>query len=422
MTIMDKYFICLANSYKHGGRCIAGIEVVPLPGGQLTIVHHNDGRPRWIRPVSMAENGEIPNQLAQGVKLLSLVKLTEVIPCPDKAHTEDVHCSRMECCPCDYEADNNFLSQLIDPVHQAVFYFRGKAIPATMINRLDYSLMLIRPEKASAYIDDEREKSKYRMKFTYYGSNYDFPITDPCFLETFKKNPDRYTNLKGIYLTLSLGLEFEGFHFKLVAAVLPPNLEMDSIMDFSSDKEISYMDQQKQMHPNAYAKWSQEDDALLVEMHKQGASLKEMMTRFERNEGAIRSRLKKLYIEEESEYWFDKYERELTRLLDLKKEVDDRIAALRNELLQQMEIQGEEKVKSENFTVSYMPPRIVMQFNNQLFKEENEQLYRSYCTIFDSKLFREENKELYASYCNKPIQKGASIVVRRKQQDEEDKS
>ena len=95
---------------------------------------------------------------------------------------------------------------------------------------------------------------------------------------------------------------------------------------------------------------------------------------------------------------------------------------MRNELLQQMEIQGEEKVKSENFTVSYMPPRIVMQFNNQLFKEENEQLYRSYCTIFDSKLFREENKELYASYCNKPIQKGASIVVRRKQQDEEDKS
>ena len=246
---MDKYFICLANSYKHGGRCIAGIEVVPLPGGQLTIVHHNDGRPRWIRPVSMAENGEIPNRLAQGVKLLSLVKLTEVIPCPDKAHTEDVHCSRMECCPYDFEADNNFLSQFIDPVHQAVFYYRGKAIPATMINRLDYSLMLIRPEKASAYIDDEREKSKYRMKFTYYGSNYDFPITDPCFLETFKKNPDRYTNLKGIYLTLSLGLEFEGFHFKLVAAVIqteePLNEEKADDWFEEYDKALVYLIEQK---------------------------------------------------------------------------------------------------------------------------------------------------------------------------------
>ena len=217
---MDKYFICLANSYKHGGRCIAGIEVIPGLDGQLTIVRHNNGRPRWIRPVSMADNGEIPVSLAQSVKLLSLVKLIDVVPCPDKAHTEDVHCSRIECCPNGSEYKDDFMSQLVDPVHQSVFYFRGKAIPATMINRLDYSLMLIRPEKASAYIDEDREKSKYRMKFTYYGSNYDFPITDPCFLEKFKKNPQRYIDLHGVYLTLSLGLEFEGFHFKLVAAVI----------------------------------------------------------------------------------------------------------------------------------------------------------------------------------------------------------
>jgi hypothetical protein len=108
----------------------------------------------------------------------------------------------------------------------------------------------------------------------------------------------------------------------------------------------------------------------------------------------------------------------LTRLLDFKKDVDDRLEALRKELLQQMEIHGEEKINSERFTVSYTPPKTVMQFDNQLFREENEQLYRNYCTIFDSKLFREENKELYESYCNKPVQKGPSIVVRKKQQEE----
>ena len=394
---MDKYFICLANSYKHGGRCIAGVEVVPMSEGQMFIARHDDGRPCWIRPVSMAENGEIPISLAQGIKVLSLVKLIDVVPCPDKAHTEDVHCSRIESCPNNFEYDEEFLSQLVDPVHQSVFYFRGKAIPATMINRLDYSLMLIHPEKASAYIDEEREKSKYRMKFTYYGSNYDFPITDPCFLETFKKNPQRYVDINGVYLTLSLGLEFEGFHFKLVAAVLPPVLETDSTNAFSFDKPISYMELQKQLHPNAYAKWSQEDDALLLELHKQGASLEEIMIRFERNEGAIRARLKKLLMDEEPEYWFDKYERELTYLLDQKRDIDDRIAALRKDLLQQMELQGEEKVVSTRFTVSYMPSKTIMQFDN--------------------KLFREENKELYVKYC-KPIQKVASIVVRRNNNDE----
>ena len=31
---MDKYILCLANSYKHGGRCIAGVEI-KLKNGTL---------------------------------------------------------------------------------------------------------------------------------------------------------------------------------------------------------------------------------------------------------------------------------------------------------------------------------------------------------------------------------------------------
>ena len=415
---MDKYFICLANSYKHGGRCIAGVEVSPRPDGRMDVVRHDDGRPCWIRPVSMAENGEIPMQLAQGVKLLSLVRLTDVVPCPHKAHTEDVHCSRMECCPNDNEFKDDFMSQLIDPVHQAVFYFRGKAIPAKMIDRLNYSLMLIRPEIASAFIDEEREKSKYRMKFTYYGSNYDFPITDPYFLDAFKKNPERYTDLKGVYLTLSLGLEFEGFHFKLVAGVfLPPKIELEKKEISSPDKELSYIDRQEQLHSNAYAKWSQEDDSLLVELYRQGVSISEIMTRFQRNEGSIRSRLKKLFVEDSSSNWFDYYDQELARLIDLKKEIESQIGALRKELLQQMENHGEEKIKTTRFTISYSPSKTVLKFDSDLLREKNEELYRSYCTIFDSKLFHEENQELYESYC-KPVQKEASIVVRQNKTDE----
>ena len=33
---MDKLILCLANSYKHGGRCIAGIEV-SLQEGRISI-------------------------------------------------------------------------------------------------------------------------------------------------------------------------------------------------------------------------------------------------------------------------------------------------------------------------------------------------------------------------------------------------
>jgi hypothetical protein len=325
---MDKYFICLANSYKHGGRCVAGIEIAFDAEGKPVIIRHPDGRPRWIRPISNDSDGSISNEIAQDIKLLSVVKLTDAVPCPDKAHVEDTKFSQMECQHGCFIPSADLMELCLDNKHQAIFYFRGKAIPAVMVERLDYSLMLIKPDKAQAYVDEEREKSKYRMKFTYYGSNYDFPITDPVFLEAFRTKPECYTDLKGIYLTLSLGQEFEGFHYKLVAAVIQTEEQL---------------------------------------------------------------------FQEKAENWFDKYERELTCLLDQKREIDDRIAALRKDLLQQMELKGEEKAVSTRFTVSYIPSKTIMQF--------------------DSKLFREENKELYVKYC-KPIQKVASIVVRRNINDE----
>jgi len=338
---MEKYFICLANSYKHGGRCIAGIEVVPQSDGSLGIVRHDDGRPRWIRPVSMSANGEIPNHLAESFKIFSLVKLTDVEPCPDNAHTEDVHCTRMEICPFELSPTKDFLNQLIDTQHQAVFYFRGKSIPTTIIDRLDYSLMLIHPDNACAYCDEGRENSKYRMKFTYNGSNYDFPITDPVFLEQFKKSPDSYADLDGAYLVLSLGIAFEGFHYKLVATVLIPNdLDVAEKPQSIDESSLSYMEQQKLLYANAYAKWTPKEDAELLELLHKGMSIKELGKKFERNEGAIRSRIKKLTFEQlDNENGFQSDEKELAYLIELKQEIERKIQALREKISLKSQIQ-----------------------------------------------------------------------------------
>ncbi len=338
---MEKYFICLANSYKHGGRCIAGIEVIPQSDGSLCIVRHDDGRPRWIRPVSMSANGEIPNHLAESFKIFSLVKLTDVEPCPDNAHTEDVHCTRMEICPFELSPTKDFLDQLIDTQHQAAFYFRGKSIPTTIIDRLDYSLMLIHPDNACAYCDEGRENSKYRMKFTYNESNYDFPITDPVFLEQFKKSPDSYADLEGVYLVLSLGIAFEGFHYKLVATVLIPNdLDVTQKPQSIDESSLSYMEQQKLLYANAYAKWTPKEDAELLELLHKGMSIKELVKKFERNEGAIRSRIKKLTFEQlDNENGFQSDEKELAYLIELKQEIERKIQALREKISLKSQIQ-----------------------------------------------------------------------------------
>ena len=57
-----------------------------------------------------------------------------------------------------------------------------------------------------------------------------------------------------------------------------------------------YMARQKRLHRNAYAKWSPEDDRVLLERYKAGISVKELAVLFARNEGAIRSRLKKMTV------------------------------------------------------------------------------------------------------------------------------
>lgn len=71
---MDTYFICLANSYKRGGRCIAGVEIDIDSNNHWKVKRNADGSPKWIRPISQTtEYGEIPEGEACHFPLLSVV-------------------------------------------------------------------------------------------------------------------------------------------------------------------------------------------------------------------------------------------------------------------------------------------------------------------------------------------------------------
>lgn len=61
-----------------------------------------------------------------------------------------------------------------------------------------------------------------------------------------------------------------------------------------SDKELSYMDKQKRLHANAYTPWSNEEESTLSFLYRQGKTVKELAIILQRNEGSIRSRLRKL--------------------------------------------------------------------------------------------------------------------------------
>ena len=59
-------------------------------------------------------------------------------------------------------------------------------------------------------------------------------------------------------------------------------------------ENMSYIEQQRLKHSKAYVQWTEEEDKKLIELHAIGKTIEELCKIFERNEGAIKSRIKKL--------------------------------------------------------------------------------------------------------------------------------
>ena len=128
-----RYFICLANSYKRGGRCIAGIEI----DSDNSIIYNKNGNPKWIRPIADTQYGEIPNDEAECIKLLSHVGLSNVEDNPRNVHREDVLYDSMELVSSKIFPQTKFLDKLVDKTHKSIFGNHGKAVSVDMASSLD---------------------------------------------------------------------------------------------------------------------------------------------------------------------------------------------------------------------------------------------------------------------------------------------
>ena len=217
---MDKYMLCLANSYKHGGRCIAGIEVT-LIDNKFRIVRDANNSPKWLRPISHNFAGEVPNEHARFINVLSIIKIAGVEYAGMYSHSEDVYYQSLTV-HSNVRPSHSVLNHCLDNYHSTIFGNKGKALTPECFQRGDYSVMLIRAENPEVYVDKRFENPKPRLKFIHNGNNYDFPITDPIYLERIKLTNKGIGKLSEVYLVLSLGIEHEGWHSKLIAAIIEP--------------------------------------------------------------------------------------------------------------------------------------------------------------------------------------------------------
>ena len=218
--------ICLANSWKHGGRCVAGLR---MDGGG------------WVRPVSREPGGVLlawHYTLASGgeAALLDVLQMRFVGPQPEPHHPEnwlmDYGLWAIAARPTPQDIHRVLLQSLAS----------GPALLGSMDKKISFatlqeshatqSLALIRPQRLHWQVSQNQASGKRRNRavFTLDGAEYDLPLTDPAWLKRLESRPP------GCYpwepgdgdalLTISLSepFEWDDYCYKLVAGVvaLPP--------------------------------------------------------------------------------------------------------------------------------------------------------------------------------------------------------
>lgn len=219
-----KRIVCLANSRKLNGRCIAGKEIV------------SDKVAGWIRPVSAREHEEVSEyerQFPDG----SDPRILDIIDIPLLKPT-----------PRDYQQENWLLDsdhywekvgQLEWPTLGAFtdkdepLWINGYStynglndtIPISLALCLRNSLRLIYVNSLKLSVFKPGEafgnlKRRVQGRFRYNGTEYRLWVTDPNYERAYLAKQDGDYEITETYLTISLGEAYNESTYKLIAAIL----------------------------------------------------------------------------------------------------------------------------------------------------------------------------------------------------------
>lgn len=221
---ITKRIVCLANSRKLNGRCIAGRELVSGSPGA------------WIRPVSRRSSEEVlkfERQYPDG----SDPNLLDVVEVPMSEHL-----------PKDHQQENwliapkgrwkkvgNIFWDDLEPFSESggTLWQNGhqtrngvnNRIPDSLAEGETSSLKLIHVDEVCLDVfapsEDFGDPTKrVQAKFHFCGFYYSLSVTDPDIEEIYRRREEGYYKLSECYLTISLAEPYHGYCYKLVAAII----------------------------------------------------------------------------------------------------------------------------------------------------------------------------------------------------------
>lgn len=221
---ITKRLLCLANSRKLNGRCVAGIE---LSGNQ---------RLGWIRPVSAREHEEVSEYERQyedgsDPRVLDVMDVPLLERRPKGYQQEnwlldpDHYWQRVS------RAGWSDLERLADPMSplwidgNSTYNGRNDRIALAEAGGLTGSLRLVRVDRLTLSVFKPGEafgnpKRRVQGRFVHHGTEYRLWVTDPGHEREYLLKPDGDYELGESFLTVSLGEPHDGSCYKLVAAIM----------------------------------------------------------------------------------------------------------------------------------------------------------------------------------------------------------
>jgi Dual OB-containing domain len=222
-----KRIVCLANSYKTGGTCIAGREVLEQSYGP------------WIRPVSARPTAEVmPSESRyednSNPRVLDIVDVPLLAPAPQHHQTENHIIDTTRRWKKVGELHWNALAQLCeqpstlwinrDRTSTGAFNCMSQDEAATQRD----SLVLIKPHGLAVEVGHSLWDGKrtYRGNFKHNAVYYSLSITDPLARSAFAAKQEGDYPVKDAFLCVSLTepAPRDGRCHKLVAAIIAKSL------------------------------------------------------------------------------------------------------------------------------------------------------------------------------------------------------
>lgn len=219
--------VCLANSRKTSGRCIAGKEI---DGTGTT--------GQWIRPVSLRPTHEI-SELdmlcpdGETAKLLDILEIPCVEPVPQGHQPENVLIDARFFWQRQNPANWQALNQMLD--EPASLWANGfstrqghnNRIPKNLLDSQQGSLRLIALDQVVLQAGPRAPKfgdmkQVVRASFNYLGDRYCLDVTDPVIESYFLKAGAIEHALDTALACISLTEPWEGYVYKLVASIITP--------------------------------------------------------------------------------------------------------------------------------------------------------------------------------------------------------